>query len=206
MKHWRAWRTWILASAVAAPLAMLLHEIVHLLAFSAYGFPHPILHYGQASFEGADAFWRFLRLGDFESAQKIVRPGQAAVAAAVAPIFTYVTILAACAVASIRPGPFVIAFGVTSNLRVVPGVVVLLLTLLGGSASTSDDEQHVALLTATPELALILIGLTVMIVSITWLVQHLPVGQRVVALLGMVIGTIAGLAIYTLILGPMVLP
>lgn len=207
MKHpWKVWRTWIVAAAIAAPLALLLHELAHLVAYMGYGFPSPVLHYNRASFQGAETFWRYVRLGDFAAAEKIVPIGQAAAASALAPLVTYLTILAASAIATRRRSPFAIAFGLASNIRVLPGVLVLLVTVLGGSASTGDDEQHVAFLTGTPEMALILIGLLIMVISVMWLIQYIPAGRRTVALLGMLIGVVAGLEIYSAVVGPLLLP
>ena len=97
------WWAAVAGGAIAFPVAVLLHELGHFMGYTAFGFPDPVLHYGSAGWAD-EAHIALLEAGDLEAAAAIAQPWQEAVAGALGPIVSYLTLIA-CVLAVRRYGP-----------------------------------------------------------------------------------------------------
>ena len=97
--------------AIAFPLAAMLHELGHYVAFRALGFPDVVLRFSSVSWPGLGGFLDLLRAGNLEAASEIAQPWQVAVGAAAGPIVTYVTVIV-CVLAIRRFGTLSPVLGV----------------------------------------------------------------------------------------------
>src|SRR5262245_45444508 len=83
------WLAWTVAATLAGPLAIIAHELAHLLAGLAFGFPQLALHYGSISDAAAES--------GFPEWQRGIQ-------AAAGPLATLLIVLGSC-VAAVRVGP-----------------------------------------------------------------------------------------------------
>jgi len=194
---------WMWWTAAAFPVAVLSHEIGHYVAYRAFGFRGAVLHYGSASHAVAGEFWRLMKEGDVAAATLIHAPWQAGVAAAAGLLMTYATIAACVLIARRRPHPFVVGLGLIAAIRFLGSALVVVMFMFGRRQNGSD-EQHVAMTLNVPELAMHLVGITVLFASWRVLLRF-PAqepGGRAATLAGIVLGGI----LYIGVLGPWLLP
>jgi hypothetical protein len=182
------------ASAVLVPVGIVLHELAHLLAALALGFPNPEFHFSAVS------------PGDVRQQQQ----WELGAVALAGPLVT--GLLTGLGIAAHRQWPlsvwpFALAIAAASRFAVaVPFSVVSVLMRLSGQrlAPPAFDEQKAAdALVWSGELLLGITSVTLLIV-LTWLVIKLP--SRWVTLPATLIGTAAGWALWMVALGPVLFP
>ncbi|MBW3569974.1 MAG: hypothetical protein KY467_02595 [Gemmatimonadetes bacterium] len=191
----RGWLAWAGTAALAAPTAVVLHELGHFVAAKSFGFPGVVLHYGSVSHRGAETG---------------APPWQTGLQAAAGPLVTLVIVLG-CVYAVGRSGPRALpvaaAFG--AGVRsILIGTAYLLTRILHPSASGSGnfDELNAARsLGLSPDL-LVGLSMTVLLAAWIYLFRSIPPGQRLRTVSAVALGTIAGLALYIGLLGPTLLP
>ena len=200
ISHTLRWLWW---PAASFPVAVLSHELAHYLAYRAFDFPAPALHYASASSAAGDAFWKKMQEGDIVAATQLMVPWQAGVSAAAGLLATYVTVAAALMLTRRRPHPFVVGLGLVAPLRSVGSAVALPFLILGRRSGT--DEEHVAMTLHLPELALHVLGIGVLVAAWRALFRipsHEARRGRTAALGGIVLGAV----LYLGIIGPWLLP
>ena len=177
------------------PSVVLVHALVHLGAFPAFGFPDPVLRYASTSWSGSGEFARLLRAGDVEAAAALVQPWQVAVGVAAGVIVTYLTIIACVlAVRRFGPGPLslVLGVGLVTPLRWLGAIPIFVSRLRGRLQSTSNtDEGWLAALTGIPETLLLLLGLTCLVLGYWFLVTAIPRGRRMHVVVPTLVGSVA---------------
>ncbi len=198
---------WWLGGVVAAPVAVLSHELGHFLTFWALGLPGATLHYSSASWRDSDAFYRFVLSGDIAAAAELAPPWQAAAGLGMGLAATYAVVLAACLLCvKWRAHPAIVAIGYLSNIRIVAPVSIILLAAFGASVSSGCDECLLSLMTGVPLGVLTLLGIISLVASWWWLARYFPRGRRWTAVLSMCAGMLLGLVVYQSLLGPLLLP
>ena len=68
---WHLALAWIGASIVAVPLAVLLHELGHVVFYPS-GFPDVVLHYNSATYATERTFWQLISRGNFAAAASTI--------------------------------------------------------------------------------------------------------------------------------------
>jgi hypothetical protein len=182
------------ASIALVPLSIVLHELGHLLAALALGFPNPEFHFSAVS------------PGDV-SQQEQWELGAVGLAG---PLVTAVLTVLGIAAHRRWPAsvwPFALAIAAASRFAVaVPFSVVNIYVRLAGKrlAPPAFDEQKAAdALGWSGELLLGLTSATLLIV-IAWLIIKLP--NRGLSLPAIFVGTAAGWALWMGALGPILFP
>lgn len=195
MKSGRAapWLPWIGTAAVAAPLTIVLHELGHLLAAHAFGFPEVALHYGSVSDGAKEAGFPLWQQGVKSAAGPLVSLG----------------IVLACCYGAVRvgPRPWAVAPAFAAGVRsILIGVAYLVARVRQPGARGNFDEMNAARsLGLAPEFV---VAANVLLLLAAWsfLVRRIPRDRRAGAIAGTVVGTFAGLALYIAWLGPWMLP
>ncbi len=203
------WVAAIAGGALAFPIAVLLHELGHFLAFSAFGFPDTVLRSTSVSWSGAGEFRRLFLAGDLEAAAAIAEPWQVAVGVAAGPITSYLLVIA-CVLAIRRfgPGPFsvVLGIGLVTPMRWLALMPFLSARLRGLRVTWGPDEVIVATLAGLPEVLVILFSVLYLI-GCWFIVIAVPRGRRVRTIVPTPIGAVAvGGPLWILWLGPIALP
>ena len=200
------WLTGMTGGAIAFPLAAMLHELGHFVAFRVFGFD-VVLRFSSVRWTGLGEFQELMRAGDVESAMEIAQPWQVAVGAAAGPIVTYLTVIA-CVLAIRRFGPLslVLGVGLVSPIRFLVAIPFFALKLQGKPAAPRADEALVAVNTGIPVSLLFLLGLTCLVLGYWFLVTAIPHGRRVRVLVPTFGGLVLGGFLWALWLGPLLLP
>ncbi len=203
------WLAGVCGGAIAFPFAVMLHELGHFGAFTAFGFPDPVLRFASASWSGSGEFGRLIRAGDVEAAAALVQPWQVAVGVAAGAIVTYLTVIACVlAVRRFGPGPLslVLGIGLVSPARWLGAIPLLALKLSGRRFTSHTDEGWLAVLTGIPESLLFLLGLACLLLGYWFLVTAIPRDQRVRVVVPTLLGVVLGGLLWVLWLGPLLLP
>ncbi len=205
------WLAAVTGGAIAFPIAVLVHELGHLGAFAAFGFPDPVLRFSSTSWSGSGEFARHIRAGDVEAAAALVQPWQVAVGVAAGVIVTYLTVIACVlAVRRFGPGPLslVLGVGLVAPLRWLGATPIFASKLRGKlQAPSNTDEGWLAALTGIPETLLLLLGLTCLLLGYWFLVTAIPRGRRIRVVVPTLVGSVAvGGPLWVLWLGPLILP
>ena len=209
-KAWSgSWMVAVAGGALAFPIAVLLHELGHFLAFSAFGFPDTVLRSTSVRWSGAGEFRRLFLAGDLEAAAAIAEPWQVAVGVAAGPIASYLLVIA-CVLAIRRfgPGPFsvVLGIGLVTPMRWLALIPFLSARLRGQQVTWNPDEVIVATLAGLPQVLVILFGVLYLI-GCWFIVIAVPRGRRVRAIVPTFVGAaVVGGPLWVLWLGPWVLP
>lgn len=210
--RWFRDRSWWAAGAggaVAFPIAVLLHELAHLVVYRIFGFPNLALRYAAVSWEGTGEFMRLWQAGDFEGAAAIVEPWQVATGTAAGPIVSYLLVIGCVlAVRRFGPGPFsvVLGVGLVTPLRWVGAIPILAAKARGARFTSNTDEGWVAMITGIPESILLLLGLACLLLAFWFLVAAVPRDRRMRVLVPTSGGVVLGGLLWALWLGPLVLP
>ena len=185
------WAAWPL---VLAPLTILLHKLGHLLTAVALGFHGPQLHFSHVEFDEAGG-----------SSARVGLVGMAG------PLVTAALILAAMAFHRIRPGsrwPYALAVAAASRFLVgVPYTIVSLIARLRAQRlqpPAFDEYRAGEALGWSGDLLLGLSSL-MFLATLVWLARALPRSERVAAWPGLLLGTVAGWALW-FAAGPLILP
>lgn len=202
------WWTAVAGGAIAFPIGVLLHELGHFAAYSAFEFPDLVLRYAFVSWDsgGFRALWL---AGDLEAASAIAAPWQVAVGAAAGPIVSYLLVVG-CVLAVRRYGAetpsVVVGVGLGTPLRWLVAFPVLASKLRGERLTSNTDEGWVAMITGIPETLLFLPGLACLVLGYWFLVRAIPRGQRVRVLVATSAGLVLGGIVWAQWLGPLLLP
>lgn len=204
---WRHALKWIGASAIAVPVAVLLHELGHLLAYVIFGFQGTELHYSSSTYSLEKTFWQQVYRGNLPAAASMIPLWKVGLATA-AGIFITCAVTFVCwfFVAKKSPHPLVVALGIFSPVRFLSGIPTLLVWLSGKPVRAGTDEAHLAALTGIPVVLLIIAGVLFLLLAWVWLVRRIPKRQRRISLGGLVLGLAAGGILYFRLAGPWLLP
>jgi len=204
---WQLALAWIGASIVAVPLAVLLHELGHVVFYLVFGFPDVVLHYSSATYATERTFWQLISRGNFAAAASTIPLWKAGIATAAGLLVTCVAALVSCFFAGRKnPNPLVFAFGIFAPVRFLAGIPVLLAWLSGRPVRSGTDEAHLAALTGIPLIVLIIAGLLFLALVWIWMVGRIPKDHRWVSLGGLVSGLSLGIVLYFWVIGPRLLP
>ena len=197
---------WFLGGLLAAPIAILPHEIGHYLVLLAFGVPELTLHYVAVTWDLRE-FWEAIQRGDFEGANAVVPVWAVALSDAMGPMVTYAIVAGCCyACARWRPFPAFVAVAVLSQLRIRAGASHVVREALGIDRPANYDELRVAILTGIPVEVLVAFALLTLLISGIWLARFLPRGRRLAAVASMTGGMAASLYLYAGVIGPWLLP
>ena len=197
---------WCLGGLVAAPLAILPHEVGHYLVLLAFGVPDLTLHYVAVTWDLRE-FWEAIQRADVAGANAVVPIWAVALSDAMGPMVTYAIVAGCCyACARWRPFPAFVAVAILSQLRIRAGAGHVVREALGIDRPANYDELRVAVLTGIPVEALVGLALLTLLVSGIWLSRFLPPGQRMVAVASMTGGMAVSLFLYAGVIGPWLLP
>jgi hypothetical protein len=203
---WRLVATWIGASVIAVPLAVLLHELGHFLAYWAFGFQGVALHYSSATHSVERTFWQLVYSGRVGEAAALLPLWKVGLATTGGILATYVVTIACCVAARKNPHPLVIALGIFAPVRFLSGLPTIATALSGKPVRASTDEAHLAALTGIPLLLLNFTGLLVLVLAWIWLVRRIPKDHRWTSRASLVSGLALGIFLYFFVLGPRLLP
>lgn len=199
--------TWMGAAIIAVPLGVLLHELGHFLAYSAFGFQGVALHYASATHSVERTFWQQVFTGNINAAASLLPLWKVGLATAGGIVITYLVTIACCVFAARKgPHPLAIALGVFAPVRFLSGLPTVVAILKGRRASTGTDEAHLAALTGIPLLLLSIMGLLVLVLAWIWLLRRIPKTHRWVSLASLISGLALGIFLYFFLLGPRLLP
>lgn len=189
------WLMWSGVAVLAAPVAIVLHEIGHFVVAEAFGFPDVVLHYTFVS-DGAEE-------AGFPAWQRGVK-------AIAGPVVTLVLVLGSVAVMrKIGPHPLAVAPAFAAGVRaVILGGAYLLVRILhperayDGNFDELNAARHLDL---SPDFVM---GVSVIAILGTWIyvARHIPAPIRWKALAAITLGTIVGIATWVSFVGPMLLP
>lgn len=189
----RGWLLWAAIAAVGVPVTIILHELGHLVSASAFGFPDVMLHYGSVS-DGAAQ-------GDFPAWQE-------GVTAAAGPLVTVGIVLGCCYLAvRLGPRPWTVAPAFAAGVRsILIGIAYVIARVRHGSVEGNFDE-----LNAARQLGLstdLFVGANMLVLAGAWafLIHRVPHGRRMSTFGAILVGIVAGLALYVGWLGPWMLP
>jgi hypothetical protein len=190
-KRFLLWSAWPL---LLAPLTILLHELGHLLTAMALGFEEAQLHFSHVEFDEAGG-----------------SPVQVGLVGLAGPLVTAAQILGAIAFHRLRPGsrwPYALAVAAASRFLVgVPYTIVSLIVRLQGQRlqpPAFDEYRAGEALGWSGDLLLGLSSL-MLLVTLVWLARALPRGERLMAWPALLLGTVAGWALW-FAAGPLILP
>ena len=197
---------WGLGGLIAAPFAVLPHELGHYLALLALGVPGLALHYSAVTWDLRE-FWEAIQRADFDAAAAVAPIWGVAVSDASGPLVTYAVVAACCyGCARWRPHPALVAVGFLAQVRIGAGARHVVRAAFGMDRPANYDELRVSMLTGIPVEALVAFALVTLLVSGFWLARYFPRGRRIVAVVSMVGGMAAGLYLYAGVVGPWLLP
>ncbi len=188
-----AWSGWCLPMV---PLTILLHELGHLVAAAALGFPDIALHFSSVSH------------GDVAD-----RPAWAAAAVGFAgPMVTVVMTLFAVGWITLRTKArwaFALAIASASRFAVgVPYTAASLIVSLSGRrlAAPAFDEHKAATAVGWSGDAVLASTAVFLIATLVWIAYELPRGERSAAWPGLIAGTGVGWALWMGVVGRVLLP
>ena len=197
---------WGLGGLVAAPFAILPHEVGHYVVLLAFGVPDLVLHYVAVTWDLRE-FWEAIQRADFDGATTVVPIWAVALSDAMGPLVTYGVVAGCCyGCARWRPHPALVAVALLAQLRIRAGAGHVVREALGIDRPANYDELRVAILTGIPVEVLVAFALLTLLVSGIWLVRFLPRGRRMVAVASMTGGMAASLYLYAGVIGPWLLP
>lgn len=195
------------AGAIGLPIAILLHELGHLLAFMAFGFQDVILGHASVGWNGKQEFWHLIETGNTAAAAAFAEPWNVAVAIAAGPAMTYLTVITCTLLAwRVRPFALVLAIGIAAPLRSLAILPVLSHNLLGDDPMTGFDEIRVAVLTNTPQTPYLFFAVAVLVGGWWLLVRAVYPGCRWQQLGPIFAGMMTGGWVWFLWFGPWLLP
>ena len=197
---------WGLGGLLAAPFAVLPHELGHYVVLLLLGVPGLALHYSTVTWD-LQEYWEAIQRADFDAAAAIAPVWGVVVSDAIGPLITYVIVAVCCyGCARWRPHPGLVAVAFLAQARIAVGVIHMVREAFGVARPTNYDELRVSIVTGIPVEVFVVFGLAVLLVSGVWLARCFPAGARVVAVVSMTAGMGASLFLYARVLGPWLLP
>lgn len=187
---------WALWSLVLTPFTLVLHEVGHLLAGSAFGLPGLELHFSHVSH------------GDVSDRSALVL----STVGFAGPAVTIALALSGMAWVSFRkasPWAFALVIAAASRLALAaPYTILSVLARLRGERLPPHgfDEYRAAEALGWPGLSALGVTTTFVFLVLVWLTVRLPRGQRLAAWVGLLSGVVLGWVIWMGSLGPALLP
>jgi hypothetical protein len=187
------WGAWCL---LFVPATIVAHELGHLTAAAALGFPDVALHFSSISH------------GDIAGKPAWTN----GVVGLSGPLVTVIITLVACAAIALRGGPpwaFALAISAASRFVVgVPYTMVSIALLLGNRrlAPPEFDEHKAASALGWSGDAVLGFTALFLIAILVWIGYRLPRGERIAAWPGLLVGTVLGWALWMGLVGRFVLP
>ena len=198
---------WGLWGAASGPPSALLHELGHFLVLWGLGLPGAALHYSSADFTGLSAFFRAVREGDLAGAAEIAPVWGVALSLSMGLAATCAVVFACCYLcARWRAHPLLVSIGYLSNIRISAALLVLVLPLFGASVNAGCDECWLERITGVPLAGWALPGLVSLVWGGIFLWKYFPPENRWVAVTAVALGMGAGVAVWGVFLGPLLLP
>ena len=197
---------WGLGGLLAAPFAVLPHELGHYVVLLLLGVPGLALHYSTVTWD-LEEFWGAVQRADFGAAEAVAPIWGVVLSDAVGPLITYAIVGVCCyGCARWRPHPALVAVAFLAQARIAVGVIHMVRKAFGATRPTNYDELRVSILTGIPVEVFVTFGLVVLLVSGVWLARCFPAGARIVAVVAMSAGMGASIFLYARVLGPWLLP
>lgn len=191
--HWPVVLAWLAATVIAVPFTILAHELGHFLTGIALGHPDVTLHFASVSSGATDAGAPAWELGLVAAAGPLVSLAMAGVCTWMAHRH--------------RPYPLVVAAGFVAPVKFVIGVVFLMSRLRGAEGGSPNfDEFNAAVHFGISPVWTSLAGALVLVAAWVLLIRSLPPGRRGLPLVGLTVGTGAGIFLYAGLVGPWLLP
>jgi hypothetical protein len=200
---------WLRIAAVAlptGPIAILLHELGHLVFYLVFRTPGTALHYASADWASSDRFWELASAGNLAGAAALVPLRVEGFSLLGGILMTYLTVFACVVAARRTPRPFVIALGLAATSRLVSAVLVLGVLIVAVHAHPGTDEARLAMVTGIPMALTCAVSVLVLVGGWIGLIRAIPRGQRVALLVPIVVGIATGIALYMTVVGPRLLP
>lgn len=197
---------WGVGGLLAAPFAVLPHELGHYVVLLLLGVPGLALHYSTVTWD-LQEFWGAVQRADFDAAAAVAPIWGVVVSDAIGPLITY-AIVAVCCYGCVRwrPHPGLVAVAYLAQARIAVGVIHMVREAFGIARPTNYDELRVSILTGIPVEVFVIFGIAVLLVSGAWLTRCFPAGGRVLAVVSMSAGMGAGMFLYARVIGPWLLP
>ena len=197
---------WGLGGLIAAPFAVLPHELGHYVVLLMLGVPDLALHYSTVTWDLRE-FWGAVQRDDLDAAAAVAPVWGVVLSDASGPVITYLIVAVCCYGCSRwRPHPGLVAVAFLAQVRIAAGAIHVTREAFGMERPTNYDELRVAILTGIPVEAFVAFGLGVLLVSGAWLARQFPADGRVVAVASMTAGMGAGMFLYARVYGPWLLP
>ena len=197
---------WGLGGLLAAPFAILPHELGHYVVLLLLDVPGLALHYSTVTWDLRE-YWEAIQRADFDAAAAVVPVWGVVVSDAIGPLITYVVVAVCCyGCVRWRPYPGLVAVAFLAQARIAVGVIHMVREAFGVARPTNYDELRVSIVTGIPVEVFVVFGLAVLLVSGVWLARYFPAGARVVAVVSMSAGMGASLFLYARVFGPWLLP
>ena len=197
---------WGLGGLLAAPFAVLPHELGHYVVLLMLGVPGLALHYSTVTWD-LQEFWEAVQRADFGAAASVAPIWGIVISDAVGPLITYAIVAVCCyGCARWRPHPGLVAVAFLAQARIAVGVIHMVREMFDMYRPTNYDELRVAILTGIPVEVFVTFGLVVLLASGTWLLRYFPTGARLVAVISMIGGMGASMLLYARVFGPWLLP
>ena len=189
------WLVWFGAALLAAPLAIVLHELGHFTLAKAFGFPNVSFHFSSVS-DGADA-----------AGYPLWQQGLKALAG---PAVTLALVLGFTAAARrYGPGPLTVGPAFAAGVRAfILGGAYLLVRVLHPErvAQGNFDELNAARRLGLSADLVMAVSVLTIVAAWIYLVRLLPKAIRLRALGVTAAGTVVGVVLWVSVIGPIVLP
>ena len=180
---------------MVTPVTIVLHELGHFFAAKAFGASDVALHYDAIS------------NGTLGTSFPLWQQG---LEAAAGPFVTLVLVLGCVsAVVCLGPRVMLIAMAFAAGSRsVILGWGYLIVRIVNprGAGSGFGDELIMARGFGLPLDAVVSVSTLIVMVAWWYLLGQIKKNQRVPASIGILLGTIAGVSLWMLLLGPLLLP
>jgi hypothetical protein len=193
IKRLQPWLWYVAAAAVAAPAAIIFHELGHLFVGRALGVPEVVLHFASVSDSAVEGEVTLFRQGLQDAA---------------GPLVTLLIVLGCCVwIAQAGPSPLPVAGAFAAGIRsVVIGLAYLLTRILNPGAEGNFDELNAAQNLGLPVEVIVAANVLLLLAAWVFVIRRIPTARRVRTLLAIGFGTVAGLFAYLGWVGPWLLP
>ncbi|MDZ4273188.1 MAG: hypothetical protein U0975_10985 [Erythrobacter sp.] len=205
----RLFGTWLVATLVAAPASIVLHELAHYLAALGLGFSEVRLHFSSVSYTEVGPFWDAFRNESVASAERIADVWKVGAVSLAGIAATWILALAACMLAVRRDlttftGALLGAFALVSPLRGYTALSYIIeIRPNYPDAFPSFDEFQAAKALGVPVDIFVVIG--VLVVLVCWVVLSRKLKFDLLPIVpALAIGTVGGIVMWMLI-GPHIL-
>ena len=189
------WLVWAGVAALAAPLAIVLHELGHFVFAKGFGFPDVSFHFSSVNDGAEDAGYPLWQQGI---------KGLAGPAVTIALVVGFTV-----AARRYGPGPLTVAPAFAAGVRaVILGGAYLLVRVLHPERVSQGnfDELNAARRLGLPTDLVMAVSVLAVVAAWIYLVRLLPKTIRWKALGATAAGTIVGVVLWVSIIGPVVLP